>query len=37
MKSMISKMLRQSDLYHNPDPLDWLVGEVNESNVIVEG
>ena len=34
---MISKVLRQSDLYHNTDPLDRLVGEANESNVIVEG
>ena len=34
---MISKVLRQSDLYHNPDPLGRLVGETNESNVIVEG
>ena len=37
MKSVISKVLRQSDLYHNPDPLGRLVGEANESNVIVEG
>ena len=37
MKSLISKVLRQSDLYHNPDPLGRLVGEANESNVIVEG
>ena len=37
MKSVISKVLRQSDLYHNPDPLSRLVGEANESNVIVEG
>ena len=36
-KTVISKMLRQSDLYHNPDPLDRLVGEVNETNVLVEG
>ena len=34
---MISKVLRQSDLYHNPDPLSRIVGETNESNVIVEG
>ena len=34
---MISKVLRQSDLYHNQDPLGRLVGETNESNVIVEG
>ena len=34
---MISKILRQRDLYHNPDPLGRLVGEVNESKVIIEG
>ena len=34
---MIFKILRQSDLYHNPDPLFQLVGEVNESTVLVEG
>ena len=34
---MISKVLRQCDLYHNPNPLGRLVGEANESNVIVEG
>ena len=34
---MIYKILRQSDLYHNPDPLFTLVGEVNETIVIVEG
>ena len=34
---MISKALRQKDLYHNPDPLRQLVGEANESKVIVEG
>ena len=34
---MISKVLRQSDLYHNPDPLGQLMGEANESKVIVEG
>ena len=34
---MISKALRQRDLYHNPDPLGRLVGKVNESKVIVEG
>ena len=34
---MISKILRQSDLYHNPDPLDRLVVEANESDVVVEG
>ena len=37
MQSVISKALRQSDLYHNPDPLGQLVGEANESKVIVEG
>ena len=31
------RILRQSDLYHNPDPLFRLVGEVNESIVTVEG
>ena len=36
-KSMIYKILRQSDLYHNPDPLFRLVGEVNETTVMVEG
>ena len=34
---MILKTLRQRDLYHNPDPLGRLVGEANESKVIVEG
>ena len=34
---MIYKLLRQSDLYHNPDPLYRLVGEVNETTVLVEG
>ena len=34
---MISKTLRQRDLYHNPDLLGRLVGEVNESKVIIEG
>ena len=34
---MISKALRQSDLYLNPDPLGGLIGEANESKVIVEG
>ena len=34
---MIHKILRQSDLYHNPDPLYQLVGEINESTVLVEG
>ena len=37
VKSVISKVLIQSDLYHKPDPLGRLVGEANESNVIVEG
>ena len=34
---MIYKILRRSDLYHNPDPLFRLIGEVNETTVIVEG
>ena len=34
---MIYKILRQSDLYHNPDPLFRPEGEVNETTVIVEG
>ena len=34
---MIYKILRQSDLYHNPYPLSRLVGEVNETTVLVEG
>ena len=34
---MIYKLLRQSDLYHNPDHLYRLVGEVNETPVLVEG
>ena len=34
---MIYKLLRQSDLYHNPDPLYRLVGEVNGTTVLVEG
>ena len=37
MKSVTSKVLRQSDLYHNHYPLGRLVREANESNVIVEG
>ena len=36
-QTVISKILRQRDLYHNPDPLGRLVGEVNESKVIIEG
>ena len=36
-KSLIYKILRQSDLYHNPDPLFRLVGEFNETTVILEG
>ena len=31
------KALQQRNLYHNPDPLGRLVGEANESKVIVEG
>ena len=37
MQTIISKALRQRDLYHNPDPLGQLVGEVNEYKVIMEG
>ena len=33
---MIYRILRQSDLYHNPDPLFRLAGEANETMVIVE-
>ena len=36
-KSMIYKILKQNNLYCNPDPLFRLVGEANESIVIVEG
>ena len=36
-KSMIYKILGQDDLYHNPDPLFRLVGEVNENTVLVAG
>ena len=34
-QSVISKALRQSDLYHNPDLLGQLIGEANKSKVIV--
>ena len=34
---MIYKILKQNDLYHNPDPLFQLVGEADESTVMVEG
>ena len=34
---MIYKILKQNNLYHNPAPLFWLVGEANESTVMVEG
>ena len=34
---MIYKMLKQNNLYHNPEPLFRLVGKANESMVIVEG
>ena len=34
---MIYKILKQNNLYHNPNPLFRLVGEANESMVIVEG
>ena len=33
---MIYKILRQSDLYHNPDTLYRLVDEINESTVLVK-
>ena len=36
-KSMIHKILRQSDLYHNLDTLYQPVGKINESTVLVEG
>ena len=36
-KSRIYKLLRQCDLYHNLDPLYRLVGEVNETIVLIEG
>ena len=36
-KSMIYKSLRQNNLYHNPNPLFRLDGEVNETTVLVEG
>ena len=35
--SMIYEILRQNNLYHNPDPLFWFVGEANESTIMVEG
>ena len=34
---MIYKNLKQNNLYHNPDLLFRLIGEVNESIVLVEG
>ena len=34
---MIYKILKQNNLYHNPDPLLRLIGEVNELIVMVEG
>ena len=34
---MIYKILKQNNLYHNPDQLFRLVGEANEAIVIVEG
>ena len=34
---MIYKIFRQNDIYHNPDPLFRLIGEVNETTVLVEG
>ena len=36
-QTVISKALKQRDLYHKADPLGRLVGEANESKVIVEG
>ena len=33
---MIYTILKQNDLYHNPDPLFQLVGEANESTMMVE-
>ena len=33
---MIYKILKQNNLYHNPDPLYRLIGEVIESIVMVE-
>ena len=34
---MIYKLLGQSDLYYNSDPLCRLVEEVNETTVLVDG
>ena len=34
---MIYKILRQSDLYHNLNPLFRLLGEVNETTILIEG
>ena len=34
---MIYKILKQNNLYHNPDPLFRLVGEAKETIVMVEG
>ena len=34
---MIYKILKQNNLYHNPDLLFRLEGEANESIVMVEG
>ena len=36
-KAMIYRILKQNNLYHNPDPLLQLVVEANESTVMVEG
>ena len=36
-KSMIYKVLKHNYLHHNQDPLLRLLGEVNETNVLVEG
>ena len=34
---MIYKILKQNNLYHNPDPLFRPAGEVNKTTVEVEG
>ena len=36
-KSMIYRLLRQSNPYHNLNPLWRLIGEVNKTTVLVEG
>ena len=35
MKS--KRFLSEADLYHNPDPLFRLIGELNESEVFIDG